>query len=162
MLFRSAAAAPIAAGPAVASGRIYFGTEKGMFYCLKAATGKTAWSRRLQGAPLHPAVVKDGTAAVPASDSVVYFLAARGGSILDWESVPSRIIYPLAAAGPLVLVSSASPDVTALEMRTGKQVGRFRAGGPLAAGAVWSPPHVVLFVEDAETGRQRLVFLRPR
>jgi len=162
MAWEFAAAGAIAAKPAVSSGRVYFGTEGRWFYSLKVATGKAKWRRRLQGAPLHPAVVGDGTVAVPASNSVVYFLSARGGSILAWESVPSRVVYPLAAAGSLVLVSSASPDVTALEIRTGKRAGQYRADGPLAAGAVWSPPYVDLFVEDPETGRQRIVFLRSR
>jgi hypothetical protein len=162
LIWEFAADAPIAAEPAVGSGRVYFGTEARRFYCLKAATGKTLWSRRLQGAPLHRAIVRDGTVAVPASNSVVYFLSARGGSILAWENIPSRVVYGLAAAGPLVLVSSAAPDVTALEIRTGKRAGQHLASGPLVAGAVWSPPYIVLFEEDAESGRQRIVFLRSR
>ena len=152
----------IAAAPAVSSGRVYFGTENRRFYCLSAASGKVRWSRRLQGAPLHPAVTGGGTVVVAASNSVVYFLSARGGSILAWENVPSRVVYGLAAAGPLVLVSSASPDVTALEIKSGKRAGQHLASGPLVAGAVWSPPYIVLFEEDAGPGRQRIVFLRSR
>jgi outer membrane protein assembly factor BamB len=162
LVWEFAADGAIAADPIVSSGRVYFGTENRRFYCLKAATGKVKWSRRLQGAPLHPAVIGGGTVVVAASNSVVYFLSARGGSILSWETVPSRIVYGLAAAGPLVLVSSAAPDVTALEIKTGKRVGQYLASGPLVAGAVWSPPYVVIFEEDAESGRQRIVFLRSR
>jgi hypothetical protein len=99
---------------------------------------------------------------VPASNSVVYFLSARGGSILAWENVPSRVVYGLAAAGPLALVSSASPEVMALEIKTGRRVGQYEASGPLAAGAIWSPPYVVLFIEDAGSGQQRIAFLRSR
>jgi outer membrane protein assembly factor BamB len=152
----------ISAGPAVSERRLYFGTESRRFYCLKAGTGKAVWSRRLQGAPLHPAILRRGVVAVPASNSVVYFLSARGGSILSWETISSRVIHPLAAAGPLVLVSSASPDVTAFEIKTGKRVGQYAASGPLVAGAVWTPPYIVLFVENGESGRQRIVFLRSR
>lgn len=152
----------ITAEPSVSGGRVYFGTENRRFYCLRLATGKAVWSRRLQGAPLHPAVVGGGTVAVPASNSVVYFLSARGGSILTWENVPSRVVFPLAAAGSLVLVSSASSRVTALETGTGERAGQYETSGPLAAGAVWSPPYIVLFVEDADSGRQRLVFLRSK
>jgi hypothetical protein len=162
LIWEFAADGAIAAVPAVSSGRVYFGTENKRFYCLSAASGKVKWSRRLQGAPIHPAVIGGGTVAVPASNSVVYFLSARGGSILTWEMVPSRVVYGLAAAGPLVLVSSASRDVTALDIKTGERVGHYLASGPLVAGAVWSPPYVVLFEEDAESGRQRIVFLRSR
>jgi outer membrane protein assembly factor BamB len=152
----------ITADPAVSEGRLYFGTENRRFYCLKAGTGKAVWSRRLQGAPLHPAVIARGTVVLAASNSVVYFLSAPGGSILTWEIVPSRVVYPPAVAGPLVLVSSASRDVTALELETRQKAGQYLASGPLAAGAVWSSPYLVLFVEDAESGRQRIVFLRSR
>lgn len=152
----------IVAEPAVSSGRVFFGTESRRFYCLKAATGKVLWSRRLQGAPLHPAVVHGKTLAVAASNSVVYVLSARGGSVLSWEAVPSRVIYPLAVAGPLVLVSSASSEVTAFDIKTRKRVGQYQADGTLVAGAVWSSPYVVLFVESPDSGRHRLVVLRSR
>lgn len=152
----------IPADPALAGGRVYFGASNRMFYCLDAATGKVKWRRRLQGAPVHPAVVAGGTIVVAASNSVVYFLSARGGSILFWETVPSRVVFPPVPAGPLVLVSSASRDVAALDIKTQKRVGQYQAGGPLVSGAVWSPPYVVLFVEDTGTGRQRIVFLRSR
>lgn len=152
----------VQAEPVLDQGRVYFGDSKRMFYCLDAATGKRVWSRRLQGAPLHPAIVRGGTIAVAASNSVVYRLARRGGSILSWEAIPSRVIYELAAAGPLALISSASPAITALDLRTGKRAGQYEASGPLVSGAVWSSPYVVLFVEDEASGRHKIVFLRSR
>jgi len=152
----------IRADPVQHAGRVYFGDSERMFYCLAAATGKVKWRRRLQGAPLHPAAVRGGTVVVAASNSVVYRLSRRGGSILSWESVPSRVVYEPALAGSLVLVSSATPAVVAVDLRSGKRAGQYEASGPLVAGAVWSPPYVVLFVEDADSGRQRLVFLSSR
>jgi outer membrane protein assembly factor BamB len=161
-MWEFAAKGTISAEPAVRDGRVYFGTAERMFYCLNAKSGKRVWSRRLQGAPLHLAVIRAGTLAVPASNSVVYLLSARGGSVLSWETVASRILYELAAADPLVLVSSATPDLVAIDLRTGKRAGQFQASGALAAGALWVPPFVVLFEEAAESGRQRIVFLRSR
>jgi outer membrane protein assembly factor BamB len=141
---------------------VFFGDSERMFYCLDAATGKVKWRRRLQGSALHPALIRGDTVAVAASNSVVYLLSRKGGSILSWEAVPSRVVFEPAGAGPLALVSSASPTVVALDLRTGKRAGQYAASGPLVAGAVWSPPHVVLFVEDEASGRQRIVFLRSR
>jgi outer membrane protein assembly factor BamB len=152
----------ISAEPAVRGGRVYFGTADRFFYCLNASTGKPIWSRRLQGAALHPSVIRDGFVAVAASNSVVYRLSAKGGSILSWEAIPSRVVYELAEAGPVVLVSSAAPTITAFDLRAGKRAGQYEAPGVLAAGAVWSPPYVVLFVEDAASDRQRMAFLRSR
>ncbi len=162
ILWEFAAEGTIGVEPVARDGRVYFGTAERMFYCLDAKSGKKVWSRRLQGAPLHPAVIRAGTVAVAASNSVVYRLARRGGSILSWEAVPSRVVYELAAAGPFAIVSSASSTLTALDLRTGKRAGQYQASGPLVTGAVWSAPHVVLFVENEEDGRQRMVFLRSR
>ena len=152
----------IQADPALARGRVYFGDSERMFYCLDAASGKVRWRRRLQGAPLHPALIRGNTVAVAASNSVVYLLSRKGGSILSWEAVPSRVVYEPAAAGPLALISSASPSIVALDLRTGKRAGQYKASGSLVAGAVWSSPFVVLFVEDEASGRQKIVFLRSR
>ena len=160
MLWEFTAEGPIAAAPALGHRSVFFGTAGRMFYALNAATGKVKWRRRLQGAPAHPAVVAAGRLAVAASNSVVYRLSRRGGSILSWQAVPSRVVYEPAAAGPFVLISSASPTVTALDMRSGTNAGQYEAPGPLVTGAVWSPPFVVLFVEDEASGRQKIVFLR--
>jgi hypothetical protein len=99
---------------------------------------------------------------VPASNSVVYFLSRRGGSILSWEAVPSRVVHVLAASGPLILVSSAAPNLIAYDFTTGKRVGEHLASGPLAAGALWASPVIIIVVSDQESGRWRLVFLKPR
>jgi outer membrane protein assembly factor BamB len=157
-----AAKGAIAVDPAVADGRIYFGTENRFFYCLNAATGKKSWARRIQGAPLHPALVLGRRLVIPASNSVIYFISRRGGSILSWEAVPSRVVHALAAAGPIILVSSGSPNLVALDFSTGKRLGEHIASGPLAAGALWGSPFIILVTEGEESGRQRLVFLRAR
>lgn len=159
LVWEFAAKGAIAVDPAVAGGRLYFGTEERFFYCLDAATGKRKWSRRLQGAPIHPALIHGRRIALAVSNSVVYFLSGRGGSILSWEAVPSRIVHEIAIAGPLILVSSATPNLMAIDFATGKRAGEHLASGPLAAGALWVSPFVVLITEGEESGRQRLVFL---
>ena len=162
LVWEFAAKGAIATDPVEADGRVYFGTESRFFYCLNAATGKKIWSRRLQGAPLHQAIVHGRRLAVPASNSVVYFLSRRGGSILSWEAVPSRIVHEISEAGPLILVSSAAPNLIAYDFTTGKRVGEHLASGPLAAGALWASPVIIIVVSDQESGRWRLVFLKPR
>ncbi|MCX6571419.1 MAG: PQQ-like beta-propeller repeat protein [Candidatus Aminicenantes bacterium] len=150
----------ITTDPTVADGRLYFGTENRFFYCLNAVTGKKIWARRLQGAPHHPALIHGRRLAVPASNSVVYFLSRRGGSILSWKVVPSRIVHEISEAGPVILVSSAAPNLIAYDFATGERAGGHLASGPLAAGALWVSPFIVLVVGDEESGRQSLVFLR--
>jgi outer membrane protein assembly factor BamB len=157
-----AADGAIRTDPVSSGGRLYFGTEGCRFYCLKATKGRKIWSRRLQGAPVQPALVLDRRLVVAASNSVVYFLASRGGSIVSWEPVPSRIIYEPVAADPFVLVSAASPGIKSLNALTGSRVGEHPTAGLVVAGAVWSPPFVILFEEDPDSGRQRLAVFKSR
>ena len=149
----------IAADPCADGRRVFFGTDERLFYGLDGATGKKKWSRRLEGSPVHAPVRRGGRLAVAASNSVVYILSARGGSILSWEAVSSRIVYEPCPSGAFVIVSSAAPGFSALDLVTARSAGRHSASAPLAAGALWVPPEVVLFEEDASSGRQRLVFL---
>jgi len=162
LVWEFAAKGTLTADPAEADGRLYFGTQDRYFYCLNAATGKRIWSRRIQGAQLHPALVRGRRLAVPASNSVIYFLAGRGGSILSWNAVPSRVVYEIAAAGPQILISGGGASLTAFDFATGKRLGEHIASGFLASGALWVSPFVVLVVGDEESGRQRLVFLGPQ
>ncbi|MBM3306677.1 MAG: hypothetical protein FJY79_12185 [Candidatus Aminicenantes bacterium] len=153
---------PITADPAVAGERIYFGTGDKSFFCVNATTGKKIWSRRLQGAPLHPAHVHGSRVAVAASNSVVYFLSRRGGSILSWELVPSRVVHEPAAAGTVLIISSAAPRLAAIDLKSGKRLGEHLTSGLLSTGALWVSPLVVGFEEDGASGRQKLVFLERR
>lgn len=146
----------------VAGGRVYFGDADRQFYCLDEATGKKVWSRRLQGASLHPPLVAGRRVVLIASNSTVYFLSARGGSILSWAAIPSRVIFEPARAGESLLISPAADRLFVFDLRTGERIGQHLTSGTLIAGAVWSPPYVVLFEEASDTGRQRIVFLKSR
>lgn len=159
LLWEFRAAGAITTDPVVFGGRVYFGTEARTFYCLGARKGHKKWSRRLQGAPVHPALVSDRRVVVAASNSVVYVLARSGGSIVAWEPIASRLLHEPCAAGPFVLVSSAAPGLKALDIRTGAEVEELPTAGTLVAGAVWSAPCLVLVEEDPDSGAQALVFL---
>ncbi len=162
LIWEYRAAGAITADPVVSGGRVYFGTDARMFYCLGAKKGHKKWSRRLQGAPVHPALVSGGRIVVAASNSVVYVLARSGGSIVAWEPIASRLLHEPCAAGPFVLVSSAAPGLKALDARTGAKVEELPTAGPLVAGALSSPPFIVLVEEDPDSGAQALVFLRSK
>ncbi len=157
------AAEAVPPDPRVTAGnRIYSGSADRMFTCLDAATGKVRWKRKLQGALLHPPILAGRRVAAIASNSTVYFLSARGGSILSWAAIPSRVIFEPTRAGEFLLVSPAADRLLVFDLRTGERSGQHLTSGTLAAGAVWSPPFVVLVVEDESSGRERLVFLRSR
>ncbi len=157
-----AARGPVRADPAVAGDRVYFGTEEMSFFCLDARTGRKRWSRRLQGTPLHPALVHGSKVAVAASNSVVYVLSRRGGSIISWQAVQSRIVHEPAAAGPVLLFASSGRGLAAHDLKADRRIGEHLASGAWVSGPVWAPPFVVGFEEDEASGRQRLVFFEHR
>ena len=156
-----AAEGAIRADPAVGHGRLYFGTEDRLYYGLNARRARSSGPADFRVPPFIRPSSEHGILAVPGSNSVVYLLSGKGGSILSWEAVDSRIVYRLASAGHAFLLSSAAPGFTVLDARAGTRVWQYVASGSLAAGAVWSPPFVVLAVEDEGTAGQRLVFLGP-
>lgn len=160
LVWAFAAQGAILTDPAVSGARVYFGTEERHLYCLDGRTGKQRWARRLQGAVIHPAVVHGSRIAAAASNSVVYFLARRGGSILSWEPVPSRIVHEPAGAGVVLLVASAGPRLSAYDLKTGKRLGEHLSSWLWAAGPLWVPPFVAVVAEDEGSGRQRLILLR--
>lgn len=162
LIWEFAAGGAISAGPTVSDGRLFFGTGERRFCRLDAATGKLKWSRRLQGAPVGNILVKGDRVVVAASNSVVYTLSAKGGSILSWEAVPSRVIHELTMAGAMALVTSASQTMLALDPSTGRRAGQHLLQGPALAGALWVSPYVVVVIEDPDTGRQRLAILLPK
>ncbi|MCK7507779.1 MAG: hypothetical protein MZV70_29495 [Desulfobacterales bacterium] len=86
-----------------------------------------------------------------ASNSVVYVLSARGGSILSWESrpVPRRLRDRSRPVPSSWSPRPRRPDRGPGPRGRGSVSANTRLPGPLVAGAVWSPPYVVLFVEDA-------------
>jgi hypothetical protein len=157
--FRGAGA--IAPEPVASGGRVYFGTDARRFYCLGAGKGRKKWSRRLQGSPVQAALMVDGRVVVAASNSVVYVLSGRGGSIISWEPMASRLLYEPASAGAYILAACASPGIKALNMRTGAKA-EVHPTSDLLAGALSCPPYVVIFEEDPDSGLQRLVLLTSR
>jgi hypothetical protein len=157
--FRGAGA--IAPEPVASGGRVYFGTDARMFYCLGAKKGHKKWSRRLQGSPVQAALMVDGRVVVAASNSVVYVLSGRGGSIISWEPMASRLLYEPVPAAPYILAACAAPGLKAMNMGTGAKAEVYPTSD-LLAGALSCPPYIVLFEEDPDSGLQRLVLLTPR
>ncbi|MCK7511917.1 MAG: hypothetical protein MZV70_52990 [Desulfobacterales bacterium] len=92
-------------------------------------------------------------------------LSARGGSHpCAGRTVPSRVVYELAAAGPLALAwLRPSRRLMALELKTGKAGRPIRGLRPPGRRAPSGPRPMSSFSSRTPaSGRQRLVFLRSR
>jgi outer membrane protein assembly factor BamB len=67
---------PVRLAPAVADGRVYFGSDDGLLYCLEASTGKLLW--KLSGAP-----AERGQRRHLGNGRLISFWPVRGGPVVD-------------------------------------------------------------------------------
>jgi outer membrane protein assembly factor BamB len=160
LVWTFAAKGAIRVDPVAFDDSLYFGTADRYFFRLSAATGNKKWAFRLAGAPLHAAAVCGKRLVLAASDSVVYCLAARGGEILWWQPVPSRVLHAPVVADGVVLVSAESPDLDGFDLKGGYRVGRYQAAGNLLAEPEWVSPYLFVIEPDQASTGQRAVFLK--
>jgi outer membrane protein assembly factor BamB len=149
----------ILVSPAASNKRVFFGTEERFFYCLDAARGRKKWSFKLDGGPVESPLVQGKRVVFPATNSVVYCLSGRRGEILWWTPIPSRLPYPPVISGEVALVSSASSEIKALDLETGRDVGRVNVSGEVSAGVLWKPPFLVVVARDPVRAVDRVLFL---
>jgi serine/threonine-protein kinase len=154
-----AARGKILVSPAASDGRIFFGTAEHDFYCLDAARGRKKWSFKLDGGPVESPLVQGKRVVFPATNSVVYCLSGRRGEILWWTPIPSRLPYAPVISGEVALVSSASSEIKALELETGRDAGSANVSGEISAGVLWKPPFLVVVVRDPVRAADRVLFL---
>jgi outer membrane protein assembly factor BamB len=67
---------PVRLAPAVADGRVYFGSDDGLLYCLDAASGQLLW--KLSGAP-----AERGQRRHLGNGRLISFWPVRGGPVVD-------------------------------------------------------------------------------
>jgi outer membrane protein assembly factor BamB len=67
---------PVRLAPAVAEGRVYFGSDDGLLYCLDATSGKLLW--KLSGAP-----AERGQRRHLGNGRLISFWPVRGGPVVD-------------------------------------------------------------------------------
>ncbi len=114
--------------PAVAAGRVYFGSSDGSVYAVEAATGKLVWRFRTNGLVHSSPAVADGVVYVGSWDASLYALDARTGAERwrfktgDTEgSVFTGIQSSPAVAGGVVYFGCRDANLYAVEARTGKR-----------------------------------------
>jgi outer membrane protein assembly factor BamB len=94
---------PVRLAPAVADGRVYFGSDDGLLYCLEASTGKLLW--KLSGAP-----AERGQRRHLGNGRLISFWPVRGGPVVD-----DGVVYFGAGIWPTMGVF-----VRAADAKTGK------------------------------------------
>lgn len=120
-------AGEIVSSPAVAGGRVFFGSGDGYFYALDAATGEIIWRSKGDG-PMDSSPAAAGDAVCFSGSSFVTAVDAASGHE-KWKLTIERAIPPsLAVDGGRLYFGTYDKCLHALDVSTGHELWRFKAG----------------------------------
>jgi outer membrane protein assembly factor BamB len=128
----------IQSSPAVADGRVFFGSRDGFLYAVEAETGSLAWrfDHEVSWCVTSPAV--DGGVVYAGSSDGLFAQAvdAQSGEELWRAPTEFRVFASPALSGETVLVADHAGVLFALDRRTGSERWRFRAGQAIQSSPV--------------------------
>lgn len=96
------ASAPVSAEAAIADGRVFVGTARGILHCLAVETGKELWQFTTQDAITAAPAVRGGKVFLSSSDGKLYALDAASGKELWQFTTPDKV-----SAGAIAMASPA-------------------------------------------------------
>jgi len=101
-LWRRFTGSYVYSSPAVAAGRVFFGSYDGVFYALSATSGATLWAHRTGGPISGAASVVDGVAYAGSFSHRILGVDARSGRVvLDF---PHGAYVPVSGGGDRLLL----------------------------------------------------------
>lgn len=176
VLWRVQTAGPVRSSPAVADGRVFFGSADGHVYAVDLK-GKSLWRTDAGAAVNSSPAVADGRVFVQSRKGEILALSGETGAVLwrtatgpdaplDWgyESGDIYLSSPVVAQGKVV-VGSGDGNLYALDAGNGQVRWRLRTGGrvrsspAVADGVVFAGSlDGSLYAADLETGRLRWRF----
>jgi len=139
---------------------LYFGSEDRYLYCVNLNRAKTKWKIRTGGATFIPPVVDKNKVYFLCWNSVVYCLNKKSGTILWWNSVPSRSFYRLEVIGDKIIASTLSSKIVCFDLETGEKQGTFDAFQEIKSNPVWFSPFLLVNLYDRDSNLGKLVFLK--
>ena len=157
---------PIHSSPAVAGGKVFFGSRDYNFYALNAETGNVEWEFLTGSWVDSSPAVSDGTVYFGSNDSNLYAKTALSGEAI-WEfDTRFPITSAPSVAGDAIYFGADDYYVYALEKETGTKIWDFDTGSPAKSSPVISEG--ILFTGsggngysyaiNAENGQRRLRF----
>ncbi|MFZ2052837.1 MAG: PQQ-binding-like beta-propeller repeat protein [Candidatus Aminicenantales bacterium] len=151
---------PILVTPLVDGHRLYVGTEDRVFHCYDLGHRKRKWMITAGGCLLATPRTDQKRVYFPASNGVLYALNKKNGHILWWWISPSKSRYGLEFDGQNILTTSASPYLHSLDMKSGKELGKYDAKEEIRSNPVWAEPYLFFALFDPAVNKGRIVFLR--
>jgi outer membrane protein assembly factor BamB len=113
--------------------RVYVGSNDNFFDCVRAADGVVDWRWRTGGDVLGQPIVDEHKVYFVSMDNVVRGLDRNSGAQRWKRALPLRPTRGLVRAGDALLVTGASPKLSAFYLKDGTPAGDIAAAGELAA-----------------------------
>jgi outer membrane protein assembly factor BamB len=140
--------------------RLYFGTADQRLHCLDIDRRQSKWTIRTGGATFVPPVLDEKRIFFLCWNCVLYCLNKKNGTILWWNSVPSRSYYRLEVIQDKVVVSSLSSRLVCFHKETGEEKGVFEAPQEIRSNPLWMAPYLLINLYDRSNGTGTLSFLK--
>ncbi len=139
--------------------RLYFGSYDEYFYCIHMEKKKIEW-RVKTGGKIHAyPLLGEKCVLFPSWDNVLYCLNDSNGTVLWWNPIPARCLFPIEAVGTQLLVTSLSSEVDCFDIKTGEDKGEYIAENELRSNPLWFRDTLLLSVYDKENDVSKILFL---
>lgn len=139
---------------------LFFGTDDRYLQCVGLKRQKIKWRIRSGGPTFVPPVVAGKRIFFLCWNCVLYCLNKNSGTILWWNSIPSRSYYRAEVIEKKVVVSSFSPELVCFDIQTGENRGSFDASQEIKSNPAWLAPFLLVNLHDPEKDTGKLVFLK--
>lgn len=139
---------------------LYLGSEDRYFYCIDIKKRKQRWKVKTGSQTYIPPVVDENRVFFLCWNGVLYCLNKKNGTILWWNTVPSRSFYHLEIIEKKIVVSSFSSLLVCFEIETGEKKGNFDASQEIRSNPLWFDPHLLINLYDSHDDTGRLLFLK--
>jgi len=149
----------IEASPLIDENRLYFGSHDQYFYCLDLKKRRTRWKVKTGGKIISPPIIHNKRIFFLSWDSVLYAVNKHNGTILWWQTLPSRSRFRPEIIEDKIVVSSFSSTLVCFDIETGIQKGTYFAGQEVRSNPLWFDPFLLVNLYDHEKDEGRIVFL---
>jgi outer membrane protein assembly factor BamB len=139
---------------------LFYGTDDRFLHCVNLSRQKKKWRIRSGGAAFVSPVADGKKIFFLCWNCVLYCLSKKNGTILWWNSVPSRSYYRVEVIDEKVVVSSFSPELVCFDTQTGENKGSFDASQEIKSNPVWLAPDLLINLHDPEKNTGKLLFLK--
>ncbi|MFB0564221.1 MAG: amidohydrolase family protein [Candidatus Aminicenantaceae bacterium] len=146
--------------PLVDKSTIYFGSDDNYFYSYNLKKKRLKWKVKTGGKILSKPISDKKRIFFIGWDSVLYSLNRKNGTILWWQTLPSRSFYNLEIIDKRIVASSFSPAVVCFDTATGEKQGEYAAGQEVRSNPLWLDHHLLITIYDPQKDKGKLWFLK--